>query len=169
MTEKVGRVAFLYLDPKPRDDKGTFAQCWSCRMFVPKVEGLEGSRCIIHGSKVCVDADDSCGFYVDWPTAKGEPNPEVQEDHAEELKKGIPGSVTPDESGLVDKRVQCHRCIFARNEARVCGLYAALNRASDAVKFDEKITPNSCCNAWTEKPDYDDKTMKSKHVRSKTK
>lgn len=152
--EKVTRVAFLFLTPKARDDKGTFAQCWSCRMFVPEVEGLDGSRCIIHGSKVEVDADDSCGFYVDWPLAKGAPNPDVIRDHANELAKNIPGSVTPEESGLIDERVQCHRCAFALDNANVCGLYRQLNRSAGSISdYDEKITPNSCCNAWTKKPE----------------
>lgn len=154
MTEKVTRAAFLYLEPKPRDDKGTFAQCWSCRMFVPEVPGLKGSRCIIHGSKVGVGSGDSCGFYVDWPTPDGEPNPEVVRDHSAELAKNIPGSVTPEESGLVDEKVQCHRCMFAKSEGMICGLYQKLNKSvGDEFDLDTDIKPNACCNAWIEKPE----------------
>jgi hypothetical protein len=152
MPDKVTRAAFIYLEPKPRDDNGTFAQCWSCRMFVPEVTGLDGGRCIIHGSKVDIDADDSCGFYVDWPTEDGEPNPQVVHDHAEELAKNIPGSVTPEESGLIDDRVQCHRCAFAEAGATVCGLYRSLSRARPRiVDLDDRIKPHACCNAWTDR------------------
>src|SRR6516225_8608187 len=101
MVAKIERDAFLYLahgvSPAP-----TFAQCGPCRMFVPN-EALEGFRrtdlCIIHGSDVAVDDGYSCGFMCGWPT--GTPNPEVIADHAAELRKGIPGSVTPAQSGLV--------------------------------------------------------------------
>lgn len=161
MTEKITRTAFIYLEPKSRDDKGTFAQCWSCRMFVPEVKGLEGSRCVIHGSKVKVDADDSCSYWVDWPTDDGEPNPEVVSDHAGELAKGIKGSVTPEESGLVDDKVQCHRCSFAEEDTTVCGLYKKLNKKlPDLFKLDTSIKTNACCNAWMEKEE--DKTRLKK-------
>lgn len=143
---KVTRSAFLYLEPKPRDSAEEFAQCSSCRMFVPKVEGLNGSRCIIHGSKVEVSPGATCGLYVDWPT--GKPNQQVVDNHAAELAKDIAGSVTPQESGLVNMKVQCHRCSFAEEEATICGLYRKLN-SMDLGKFDENIKPHACCNAWT--------------------
>lgn len=143
MIERITRDAFLYLAPKK--DKATFAQCGPCRMFVPEVEGREGGRCVIHGSDVEIDEDDSCGFMVEWPTPDGKPNPEVVKDHAEELAKGIPGSVTPEESGLVDRRVQCHRCRYME-DGPTCGLYAKLNQMSD-FDLDEKIERNACCNA----------------------
>ncbi len=149
---KVTRAAFIYLEPKGRDDKGVFAQCWSCRMYVPEVSGRDGGRCVIHGSEVDIDADDSCGFWVDWPTPDGEPNPEVVADHARELAKGIPGSVKPVESGLVDERVQCRHCEFAEAEAEHCGLYAKLNRRlGSEFDADPKIKPHACCNAWVKR------------------
>jgi len=118
-------------------------------MFVPEVEGLKGARCVIHGSKVELDADDSCGFFVDWPTPDGKPNPDVVKDHAEELAKGLQGSVTPEESGLVGK-VQCHRCAFAEEAATLCALYRDVTKAlPDLFNLDDKIKPHACCNAWT--------------------
>lgn len=154
MTEKVTRAAFIYLEPKLRDDKETFAQCWSCRMFVPEVEGLKGGRCIIHGSKVEVSLGATCGFYVDWPTPKGECDPAVVKAHAEELAGGIAASVTPEESGLINEKVQCRRCVFGENNATICAFFRALNlRAPSVSDFDTKIKPNACCNAWTEKPE----------------
>ena len=156
MPDKIGRDAFLYLPPKKGVEED-FAQCGPCRMFVPEVEGREGGRCVIHGSEVEVDEDDSCGFMVPWPSPDGAPNPEIIEDHAEELAKGIPGSVSPEYSGLVSRRVQCHRCRFEENGATKCGLYAKLNKEfPDIFDLDEKITPNSCCNG--QEPNDDDES-----------
>ncbi len=138
----IERDAFIYLEPKSRDDREWFAQCKSCRMFVPQM-----SRCIIHGSKVKVGEGDSCGFWVDWPTPDGSPNPQVVSDHAAELRKDIPGSVTPKESGFVDDRVQCHRCDFF--EEGTCYLYRSLG-------LDDQVKHNACCNAWTKR----DESMK---------
>ena len=146
MADKITRDAFLYLPPKAGIEED-FAQCGPCRMFVPEVEGRKGGRCVIHGSEVEVDDDDSCGFMVPWPTPNGKANLEVVHDHAEELAKGIPGSVTPEQSGLVSRRVQCHRCRFAERAAGVCGLYEELNRISSKFDLDPKIEPHACCNA----------------------
>ncbi len=147
MSAKVERVAFIYLDPKPRDAKPSFAQCESCRMFVKDI-----GRCVIHGSAVPVGGGDSCGFYVDWPTKDGSPNPKVVSDHRQELLKGIPGSVTKEESGLVDNHVQCRNCHFFYERKGECGLYDVLNKALPHVfACKVSVTPNSCCNAWTEK------------------
>ncbi len=144
MADKITRDAFLYLAPKK--EKENFAQCIACRMFIPEVEGYKGGRCVIHGSEVEIDGDDSCGFMVEWPTANGAPNPETVEDHAEELAKGVPGSVTPEESGLVSRRVQCHRCRFVEEGPR-CGLYIELNSVSSNFDLDVNIEPHACCNA----------------------
>jgi hypothetical protein len=148
---RVGREAFLFLSPKKRDEKKYFAQCGSCRMFVEKVQGLSGSRCVIHGSSVRVSAGASCGFWVDWPTEDGKPNEEVVEDHAAELAKGIPGSVRAGESGLVDEPVQCHRCAYFGPKGPKCRLFEELNkRLPEQFSLATGITKNSCCNAWTE-------------------
>ena len=145
---KIERDAFLFLKPKHLDED--FAQCGPCRMFVP-AEALDGKmkgRCILHGSKVDIDEDDSCGFMAPWPTPDGKPNPKVVGDHAAELLKNIPGSVTPEDSGLVSRRVQCHRCVYADQSVSKCGLYAKLNRLmSDEFNLDTKIERHSCCNA----------------------
>ncbi len=137
-------VAFIYLEPKARDDEKTFAQCGACRMFVPG----KGGRCVIHGSHVKVDDDDSCGFWVDWPA--GKPNPKVVADHRAELDKGITGSVTPAESGLVDERVQCHRCGHYKAQGSVCQLYQRLNmiRLPRLFRLKEEVKPHACCNGW---------------------
>jgi hypothetical protein len=147
---KITRDAFLYLEPKTSAQKQDFAQCGPCRMFVPEsyLDGkLIGDRCIIHGSLIAIDADDSCGFFVPWPNPD-KPNSEVMRDHAEELLKMIPGSVTPEESGLVDRKVQCHRCRFANAKVDVCGLYDGLNDSfPDVFDLKTEILKNACCNA----------------------
>lgn len=153
MGERVERDAFIYLEPGTAALAEDFAQCGPCRMFVPEeyLDGkLIGDRCIIHGSKVAIDDDDSCGFMVPWPTKDGKPNAEVVKQHAAELLKMIPGSVNPAESGLVSRRVQCHRCRFAKKGVTECGLYAELNSTlPDYFDLDTDITRNSCCNAQT--------------------
>ncbi len=153
MAEKIGRDAFLYLAPKPTTAAASFAQCGPCRMFVPEAMlggEMKGDRCIAHGSFVAIDDDDSCGFYLPWPTPDGSPVRKVQEDHAAELMKIIPGSVSPEESGLVDRRVQCHRCKFAENRATRCRLYATLELEMPRFfALGDKIEPNACCNAQT--------------------
>ena len=148
---KIGRDAFLFLKPKSTAQKPDFAQCGPCRMFVPEeyLQGkLKGDRCIIHGSRVEIDDDDSCGFMCAWPTPDGKPVKKVIEDHAGELLKMIPGSVTPEDSGLVSQRVQCHRCKFEKGNSSVCGLYQQLNKTfPDIFDCDPAIERNTCCNA----------------------
>ena len=147
---KVTRSAFLYLEPKRRDDPGSFAQCSACRMFVPKVRGLDGSRCVIHGSGQEIDGDYSCGFFLDWPA--GKPSPEVVNSHARELAANIPGSVLASESGLVDNKVQCHRCDYYLEDGPRCGLYEMLNRKLDDIfDLNTSIERHACCNAWMER------------------
>jgi hypothetical protein len=155
MTEKIDRSSFIYLPPKNGTEED-FAQCGPCRMFVPEEllpKGFKGDRCIIHGTRVVIDEDDSCGFMVPWPTPDGTPNVEVQKDHAAELAKDIPGSVTPEQSGLVSRRVQCHRCKWPANKAITrCRLYYMLTKKfPDIFDLDPNIEPHACCNAQTPK------------------
>ncbi len=154
--EKITRDAFLYLPPR-RGVEDDFAQCGPCRMFVrnellPK--GWRGDRCIIHGSRVEIDDDDSCGFMLPWPTPNGAPVEHVMRAHAAELAKNIPGSVTPTQSGLVSRRVQCHRCRFAESKATHCGLYEETNeKMPDKYDLNPSIEPHACCNAQQPKGD----------------
>jgi hypothetical protein len=142
---KVSRDAFIYLEPK--HDKYDFAQCGPCRMWTG-----EDGRCIIHGSKIKIAYYDSCGYMAEWATPDGKPNKKVVEDHTVELHKGIPGSVTPEESGLVSRRVQCHRCRFANAMVDRCMLYEKLNKEfPDIFDLDPKIKRHACCNAQTPK------------------
>lgn len=120
---KIGRDAFLYMEPKP--PKADFAQCASCFMFIP-----ERKECAILGPGYEVLPDDSCGLYV----------------HGDSTFEESAALVTPEESGFVSERVQCHRCVFGGEH---CRLYVNLNRQqSEFFDLETKISPNACCNAW---------------------
>lgn len=136
LPEKVTRSAFLYLEPGTLGDQADFAQCGSCRMFVLGKGGEKG-RCVIHGSRIAVDEDDSCGFYMG---GSADPRPVVV------------ASVTPEESGLAGRLVQCHRCRFANAKATICELFVGLNKKMPgAFALDARIDPHGCCNAQTPK------------------
>lgn len=120
------RAAFIYLS----GDTDDFAQCSTCRLWVS-----DDDRCILHGPKIMVGGDDSCSFWFSGSEIAARPAV----------------SVTPEESGLVHRRVQCHRCLFYEDGPK-CGLYAKLNkRLGDEFDLDEKIEPHACCNAWMPK------------------
>lgn len=147
------RDAFLYFNHRPNSPKAEFAQCITCRMFVPdEYMGTDNDKdlCVAHGSKVKVGEEYSCGLYSGWP--KGPPNPQVIRDHAAELKKGIPGSVTPQESGLIDREVRCENCHFFRAAESKCHLYEMLNQALPELwDLDENVDRYGCCNANIER------------------
>jgi hypothetical protein len=147
--EKITRDAFLYFPPHPNSPEDEAAQCITCRKFVPN-SYTKGTvdLCIEHGSKVKVGEQWSCGLYSNWP--KGPPNPEVIRDHAKELSKGIPGSVTPEQSGLVDRQVRCQNCFFYETK---CNLYLMLNKAlPEYFDLDANVNRYGCCNANTAIP-----------------
>ena len=119
-SQKVTRDAFLYLGPK--GDK----QCGTCRDWVSK-----DNRCRILGPSVNVTASMSCGLYVyGTPLRPGNPTKAI---------------VTPEEAGLVDRKVRCENCRWGGSE---CGLYKLLNEQQpDIFDLDTKIHPKGCCNA----------------------
>jgi hypothetical protein len=153
MTEKIERDTFLYFNHHENSDKNEFAQCSTCRMFVPD-ENMDDKSdydlCILHGSKQKVGETYSCGLYAIWP--KGKPNPIVVNDHAEELKKGIPGSVTAKESGLVNRKVRCENCFYFDKNSSKCKLYLKLNNNFPSIfNLDVNVEKYGCCNANTAK------------------
>src|SRR5262245_10857360 len=129
MAEKIDRSAFLYLPAGERlDDK----QCGHCMLWV------KDNRCVIHAYDVKVTADMSCGFYL-----FGEPSPK----HTRSWE----ATVTPEESGLVDRQVRCENCEYGSPLNR-CRLYEMLNRRlPDIFDLDVKIESKGCCNAQTPK------------------
>lgn len=141
---KITRDAFIYLEPASAELQDRFAQCKECRMWVP---GYEGGGCIIHGSKqVPITASMSCALFVAWP--EGTPDEEAVKNHLAELQKDIPGAVTPEQSGLVNREVRCQNCAYFDDTKSVCGLFEKLNKAMPDI-FDLKIQVSAygCCNA----------------------
>jgi hypothetical protein len=124
------RSTFLYMEPAdPKNDD--FAQCGTCIEWIK-----DKDRCYLHRTSDEIDADDSCGLYVE-----GEP------------RSGLKplGLVTPKVSGLVDEQTRCHNCnaYDGRDQSHIhCDLYVQLNRMFPHV-FDlkEEIEPHACCNA----------------------
>ena len=120
---KINEAAFLYLDPKEPKEK--FAQCAACMMFT-------GSTCTIHGKDVKITGKMSCGLYV-----HGKPMPEEK---GHEMK-----SVTPKESGLVDRQVRCENCKFY-HDPNICDLFGRLNKEG-SFDLNTKVNQYGCCNA----------------------
>jgi hypothetical protein len=123
--KKVGRDAFLYIGAVQGKRTG---QCSSCFLWV---KGHD--RCLIHSANEKIEADASCGLYVQGiPQRSGDSMYQM----------------TPKESGLVRRQVRCENCKYAKNGATVCGLYVTLNNeVPEMFALDEKIEPQGCCNA----------------------
>lgn len=131
--EKIDRSAFLYLDPKK--PKGQFAQCGTCFMWT----GKKGNTCFIHGTKIEVTADMSCGFYVN-----GKPT--------EEFIGKEQAIVKPQESGAVKRKVRCENCKSFNSDKNECELFKILNeKMGDLFSLDVKVDAQGCCNAQTPK------------------
>jgi len=121
---KVKRDAFLYIDGKGADT----GQCSSCKLWVKGAD-----ICLIHGMHIKIKGTASCGLYV--------PGKPVSSGLAQEL-------VTPEESGLVERKVRCGNCRFSKNGATVCGLFWYVNDCMPEIfDLDIKIEPQGCCNA----------------------
>lgn len=113
----------------PKAPKTRFAQCSTCRDWV-----TGDRRCVIHGPKIKIGGDFSCGLYV-----HGEPMPPGTKTYID---------VTPEESGLVDREVRCENCKYFGDDE--CGLYRILNDwRSDLFDLDVKVDAHACCNAQT--------------------
>jgi hypothetical protein len=105
------------------------SQCGTCRWWT----GPKKNRCAILGTRLKVDADDSCSMYV-----SGAPNPD----------QPIQESMTPAEAGFVTRKVQCQRCKSFDPDGFTCGFYTMLNDlAPDKFDLDERVAPMGCCTA----------------------
>ena len=121
--EKITREAFIYLDPK--GEVVDFAQCSTCRLWT-------GTGCLLLG-KTKVTGDMSCSFYV-----KGEP----QKDKAGKEESLL----TPDEAGLVKRKVRCENCRSFKGGA--CMFFKMLNeKLPEVFDLDISVSSNACCNA----------------------
>ena len=125
---------FLYMEPRPGDDKRTFASCGGCRMFLSKL-GL----CSLHGKDVKIGPGDSCGLFV-----RGKA-PDSEVDHIE-------ASVTKEESGFTEGPVQCQNChyFWKEKDHNDCLLFKMLNMK------DHHVPPNACCNAFSPKKEKEE-------------
>lgn len=146
-----GRDAFIFMKYDPRIPPEYFAQCIGCRRFVPfKFTDGKIDLCIDHGSEVKVGEYYSCGVFAKWP--RGKPEEKVIKNHAAELAGGLPGAMTPEESGLVERPVRCINCRFFMSGAGHCGLYIALNTDQPKLwKLDIRVEKYDCCNANLER------------------
>ncbi len=145
---KIGRDAFIYLPPGTRGDDN--AQCQTCRMWVPDAYTRFGHDvCILHGRDVKTPARASCGLYANWPEDRVDQT--VVQTHAQEMRAKNTKSVTPEQSGLVDREVRCENCFYFEEDEGDCDLYEQLNRKLPNVyDLDIKVEEDGCCNAQTE-------------------
>ena len=127
---KIKRDAFIYLDPK--GNKKKFAQCETCMMWT----GPKHNTCTIHGKDESITVTMSCDFYV-----HGMPMPKMA---GKEHK-----SVTPKESGLVDRKVRCENCgHYSTKPTSHCHLFMTLNKAHpELFDLEEGVDKYGCCNA----------------------
>jgi hypothetical protein len=125
--KKIHNDAFVYLDPKPPENK--FAQCSTCALFLPGKQ-----RCGIFSKDFKVVANAACSLYV-----HGKPHDDQQ----------IINSVSPEEAGYVVGQVRCENCGWYEADHKECGLYEMLNKKlPDVFDLDEYVDPKGCCNAW---------------------
>lgn len=122
--EEHDRTSFVYMAPK--NPKGEFAQCGTCRSFMP-----ESQRCSLFSKGFKVVAEASCTLY-----AHGTP-------HEQEFSN----STTPKEAGYVTGEVRCENCKwFLKGD---CTFFGMLNdKLPKEFDLDVKVDPKGCCNAW---------------------
>jgi len=126
--DKIGRWAFLYMEPKTPEDAKEFAQCSTCKMFLPGKK-----RCGIFGPDDEVKALASCGLYLQ---GKSHDNQKIQ------------NIVTPEAAGYVEGAARCENCSWYKDGT--CGLFADLDKAmSDTFELGSNVSPKGCCNAWS--------------------
>lgn len=124
----VTRDAFLYMDPQG-DRVKEFGQCSTCVLWT----GPERKTCTIHGRGIEIDGGDSCGLYI-----SGSPDESGRE-------KAL---VTPEESGLVSRKVRCENCAAYLPKLYSCDLFHKLNKSYPKLfDLEETVHPLGCCNA----------------------
>jgi hypothetical protein len=159
---KIGRSAFNYMEPRLGiDGRDYFRRCASCESFVPETAmggAVQGARCARFGSDFRVTDDDNCNLY--WPWHSGMICASVVDLNALELRKGIPGAMSPWSVGYRSKcDAKCRSCRFvdfgeptlAGTRSAECEAYESLNEESPNI-FDlvKTISPEGGCSLWQE-------------------
>ena len=145
---KLTRDAFLYMEPAENSaDPDNFAQCQTCRKFVPQPEA---DRCIELGPNVKVGEQYSCGLYSGWP--EGKPEPQTVAGHLVELQtaaaSNAAGFTSAKAAGLVERPVRCQNCYYFDAARSGCILYSLLNdRFPSLFNLNPLVKPLGCCNA----------------------
>ncbi len=123
VVRKIERDAFLYMEDPDQPD---FAQCGTCWLF-----HKDAKRCGVLPEDFEVNAEDSCGYYLEGRPAD----------------ISCPTPVRPEDVGFVKAtKVRCENCEYGGDE---CALYKHLNEAfPSAFDLDIKIDPRGCCNAF---------------------
>jgi hypothetical protein len=125
--DKIGRWAFIYLEPKTPEMAKDFAQCSSCQLFLPGKQ-----RCAIFSYTDVVKANASCGLYIN---GKPHDNQKIQ------------SQVTPEQAGYVEAQVRCENCSWYKSGT--CDLFATLDKTlPDTFELGSTVSPKGCCNAW---------------------
>ena len=125
--DKIGRWAFLYMEPSDPGSAKDFAQCSTCQLFMPGKK-----RCGIFGPDDVVKANASCGLYL-----QGKPHDD----------QPIQAIVSPEAAGYVEGKVRCENCSWY--DDGICGLFADLDeKMPDTFDLGSTVSPKGCCNAW---------------------
>lgn len=127
--EPLDRSIFVYIEPKEGEKE--FAQCSTCRMFLP-----EYNLCSILGTRFKVSPNGSCTEYT-----PGGPAEESELEH-------VSAAFAPSEVGYEERPVRCENCRFFSTGDYKCDLYHRLNTTYPTIfSLKERVHPKGCCNA----------------------
>lgn len=157
---KIGRSAFLYMEPRPGlDGLQYFRQCASCESFVPEAAmgaAVQGARCAKYGRDMVITDDDTCSQY--YPFHAGLPCASVIDFNAAEIRKGLmsgPSAYTMGYKSQCDAK--CRTCRFVdfgeptlENTGKAeCEAYESINECSPNIfALVKTINPNGGCVLW---------------------
>ena len=158
---RIGREAFGYHEPRPGiDGKSYHGACGSCQNFVPEAAmtgAVYGSRCVLFGASFPITDDDSCGRWVPW--AAGAPCDHVTAFYAGEIRKGLPGALSPWAVGYRGGcTTQCRNCRFGDSSdpetaagKLECEAFESLNEKSgNLFALEKTVDPYGGCSLWQE-------------------
>ncbi len=160
---RISREAFGYLEPRPGiDGKSYHGACGACQNFVPEAAmtgAVYGSRCVLFGSSFPITDDDSCNRWVGW--AAGAPCDHVTAFNAAEIRRGLPGALSPYQVGYRSKcPTQCRTCRFGDGldpetppGKLECEIMEDMQEKAPLLfALETTVDPWGGCNLWSEKP-----------------